>query len=68
MTQNAGVNTHNLKFCDLRCESADFAKTDAMDGSCRTFQSLWCKQLKKHVTKNAPCEVVFGKRRPTTGF
>jgi hypothetical protein len=39
-----------------------------MDGSCRTFQSLWCIQLKKHVTKNAPCEVEFGKRRPTTGF
>jgi hypothetical protein len=68
MTTNAGVTTHKLKFCDLRCESADFAKTDAMDGGCRTFQSLWCKQLKKHVTKNAPCEVEFGKRRPTTGF
>jgi hypothetical protein len=40
----------------------------ALDGSCRTFQSLWCKKLKKHVTKNAPCEVAFGKRRPTTGF
>jgi hypothetical protein len=41
---------------------------DALDGSCRTFQSLWCNKLKKHVTKNAPCEVAFGKRRPTTGF
>ena len=68
MAQNAGVTTHNLKFCDLRCKSADFAKTEALDGSCHTVQSLWCKQLKKHVTKNAPCEVVFGKRRPTTGF
>ncbi len=68
MARNAGVTTHKLKFCDLRCKSADFAKTEALDGSCHTFQSLWCKQLKKHVTKNAPCEVVFGKRRPTTGF
>ena len=41
---------------------------DALDGSCRTFQSLWCKKLKKHVTKNSPCEDRFGKRRPTTGF
>ncbi len=68
MARNAGVTTHKLKFCDLRCDCADFAKTDALDGSCRTFQSLWCKQLKKHVAKNAPCEAVFGKRRPTTGF
>jgi hypothetical protein len=52
----------------LRCEYADFAKQDALDGSCRTFQSLWCEKLKKHVTKNAPCEELFGKRRPTTGL
>jgi hypothetical protein len=39
-----------------------------MDGSCRTFLSLWCDKLQKHVTKNAPCEDLFGKRRPTTGF
>jgi hypothetical protein len=68
MARNAGVTTSRLKFCDLRCEVADFARTDALDGSCRTFQSLWCKKLKKHVTKNAPCEVLFGSRRPTTGF
>lgn len=68
MSENAGITTHKIKWCDLRCESADFAKMDALDGSCRTFQSLWCKKLKQHVTKNAPCEVVFGKRRPTTGF
>ena len=65
---NAGVTTHKIKWCDLRCEDADVAKLDALDGSCRTFQSLWCKNLKKHVTKNAPCEALFGKRRPTTGF
>jgi len=68
MVGNAGVTTHKIKFCDLQCKQADFAKVDALDGSCRTFQSLWCKKLRKHVTKNAPCEVVFGKRRPTAGF
>jgi hypothetical protein len=41
---------------------------DALDGSCRTFQSLWCNKLKTHVTKNSPCENLFGRRRPTTGF
>ena len=66
MTNNAGVTTSRVKFCDLQCEFADFAKTAALDGSCRTFQSLWCKQLKKHVTKNAPCAALFGRRRPTT--
>jgi coproporphyrinogen III oxidase-like Fe-S oxidoreductase len=68
MKKNSGITTHNIKWCDLRCEYADFAKVDALDGSCRTFLSLWCNKLKKHVTKNAPCEVLFGKRRPTTGF
>jgi hypothetical protein len=24
--------------------------------------------LEKHVTKNAPCEALFGQRRPTTKF
>jgi hypothetical protein len=65
---NAGVETHRIKWCDLRCLEAEFAKKDALDGSCHTFQSLWCAQLKKHVTKNAPCEIRFGKRRPTTGL
>jgi hypothetical protein len=68
MTKNAGVTTSKISFCDLQCGHADFARMDALDGSCRTFQSLWCKKLEKHVTKNAPCEVSFGKRRPTTGF
>lgn len=65
---NAGIGTHRIKWCDLRCEHAQSAKTEALDGSCRTFQSLWCAKLKSHVTKNSPCQVLFGKRRPTTGF
>ena len=54
----------------MRCEYAEFAKDDAIDGSnsCRTFMALWCKKLEKYVTKNAPCEVLFGARRPKTGF
>jgi hypothetical protein len=68
MAKNAGVTNSKIAFCDLMCEFSDFAKIDALDGSCRTFQSLWCKKLRKHVTKNAPCEVKFGKRRPTKGF
>ncbi len=68
MTDNAGVTRSCISWCDMRCEYAEFAKVDALDGSCRTFQSLWCRKLKTHVTKNAPCSVRFGKRRPTTGF
>jgi hypothetical protein len=68
MAENAGVTTSNITFCDLMCKNADFARLDGLDGSCRTFQSLWCGKLKKHVTKNAPCEVQYGKRRPTMGI
>jgi hypothetical protein len=66
--ENAGVTTSRIPFCDLRCAHAEFAKEAAMDGSCRTFASLWCARLGRHVTKNAPCEARFGRRRPTTGF
>ena len=65
---NAGVTTSRAVFCDLRCPAADFARTTALDGSCRTFVSVWCAKLARHVTKNAPCEARYGRRRPTTGF
>jgi hypothetical protein len=70
LDENAGVTSSKIKFCDMRCEHAEFAKDEAIDGSgsCRTFMALWCSQLQKHVTKNAPCEVIFGARRPKTGF
>jgi hypothetical protein len=68
MKDNAGIKTSKIKWCDLRCEYAKFSKTEALDGSCRTFMSLWCDRLKKHVTKNAPCEYAFGKRRPKASW
>jgi len=70
MPENAGVNSSDIKFCDMRCEHAEFPKEDAIDGSgtCRTFAALYCKKLKKYVSKNAPCAVEFGQRRPTTSF
>ncbi|MBW2639892.1 MAG: hypothetical protein JRE10_06930 [Deltaproteobacteria bacterium] len=49
MKKNAGITTHNIKWCDLRCEYADFAKVDALDGSCRTFLSLWCNKNLKNM-------------------
>jgi hypothetical protein len=67
-SSNAGVSTSRIRFCDLRCGHAQFAKALALDGSCRTFMSVWCGKLGRHVTKNAPCEARFGRRRPTTGF
>ena len=68
MPPRAPETSERIRFCDLLCDDAEFARTDALDGSCRTFQSLWCKRLQRHVTKNAPCEALFGRRRPTTGF
>ena len=64
--ENAGVLTSKIKFCDLNCEYADFPDETAVDGSksCRTFVALYCKKLKRLVTKNAPCAVVHGIRRP----
>ncbi len=70
MDENAGVNTSKITFCDLRCEHASFPENDDIDGSgtCRTFLALWCGALNKYVTKNAPCEVLFGARRPKSTF
>ncbi len=64
--KNAGVTTANIKFCDLRCEHAAFPQEEHLDGanSCRTFAALYCKELKQIVSKNAPCALQFGQRRP----
>ncbi|HPG40065.1 MAG TPA: hypothetical protein PLP19_09875 [bacterium] len=69
-SKNAGVTTSRIKFCDLKCEFADFPKQEHLDGSnsCRTFAALWCSQLQKLVTKNAPCAVEFGQRRPKSNL
>ena len=68
--KNAGVSTSKIKFCDLRCEHATFPDKEHIDGSnsCRTFAALWCKQLNAVVTKNAPCAVIFGQRRPKSNL
>jgi hypothetical protein len=70
MKNNAGIKNSRIKFCDLKCEHARFPEERAIDGakSCRTFIALWCKKLEKYVTKNAPCEVLFGARRPKSKF
>jgi hypothetical protein len=65
---NAGVSSSRVRFCDLRCEHAGQPRMEGLDGSCRTFASIWCAKLQKHVVKNAPCEHAFGARRPTTGL
>ncbi len=64
--ENAGVTSSNILFCDMRCEHAQFPKDTDVDGSgsCRTFSAIWCTLLEEYVTKNAPCPVRFGKRRP----
>jgi hypothetical protein len=53
-----------MDFCDLRCQYAEFPKTDAIDGSgsCRTFVGLYCTLKKTLVMKNKICDLkVFRK-------
>jgi len=47
-----------IDFCDLRCQYAEFPKTDAIDGSgsCRTFVGLFCGLKKSLVMKNKICD------------
>ncbi len=68
--KNAGVSTSRIKFCDLRCEHASFPGEEHLDGakSCRTFAALWCRALQQVVSKNAPCAVQFGQRRPKSNL
>ncbi|HNR67580.1 MAG TPA: hypothetical protein PKN04_07540 [bacterium] len=67
---NAGVTTSRIKFCDLRCEHASFPREEHLDGanSCRTFAALYCSLLGEVVSKNSPCAVLFGKRRPKSAL
>ncbi|GAB4369987.1 MAG: hypothetical protein Kow0042_11980 [Calditrichia bacterium] len=68
--ENAGVTSSRIKFCDMRCEHARFPQDNSVDGSrsCRTYLAIWCNQLEEYVTKNAPCAVLFGKRRPKSSW
>jgi hypothetical protein len=69
--ETPGITRHEaFTWCDLTCEHADFPDAYAVDGSgtCRTFLALYCKKLGRLVTKNAPCAVRHGERRPTTGW
>lgn len=64
---NAGCGSYTaFRWCDMRCEHASFPDEEAVDGSgtCRTFQAIFCKKLKRYVAKNAPCSARHGARRP----
>ncbi|MBN2030972.1 hypothetical protein JW824_12100 [bacterium] len=67
---NAGVTSSGIRFCDFSCKYASFPKEEGIDGSgsCRTFSAVWCEKLQEYVTKNAPCPVQFGKRRPKSNW
>ncbi len=69
-SENAGVSSSRIKFCDMRCEHARFPSDDDIDGSrsCQTYLAIWCDQLKTYTTKNAPCAVLFGRRRPKSSW
>lgn len=62
---NAGVGHAEVKWCTLSCEHADWPR-DHVDGakSCRTFNAVWCRALEQHVTRNTPCALEHGARRP----
>lgn len=64
-SENAGVERSDVKFCTMECEYARWPKKN-VDGarSCRTFNAIWCEALGQHTTRNAPCTVEFGARRP----
>ncbi|MFO7891740.1 MAG: hypothetical protein R6V04_15535 [bacterium] len=68
--KNAGVESSNITFCTPRCEHAHFPEDIDIDGSksCHTFSALWCDILEEYVTRNAPCPVKFGKRRPKSNW
>ncbi len=64
-SDNAGVENAEKKWCTMECEHATWPRKNVDgSGSCRTFSALWCEVLKQHVTKNTPCAVEHGQRRP----
>jgi hypothetical protein len=62
---NAGVGHADLKWCTMACEHAEWPRA-SVDGSnsCRTFSAIWCTALQQHTTRNAPCALEHGARRP----
>jgi hypothetical protein len=64
-SDNAGVGKGLVKWCTMDCPHANWPK-DNVDGakSCRTFNALYCNALSQHVTRNTPCALEHGARRP----
>ncbi|MBS1261077.1 MAG: hypothetical protein MAG453_00398 [Calditrichaeota bacterium] len=62
---NAGVQRADIKWCTMACEHAAWPREN-VDGanSCRTFNAIWCRELGEHVTRNTPCALEHGARRP----
>lgn len=65
VAENAGVGRGEVKWCTMACEHAQWPK-DNVDGakSCRTFNAIFCAALDQHVTRNTPCALEHGARRP----
>ena len=56
------------EFCGFQCPHSAFPPPETA-GLCRTMAAVYCKKLKKLVSKNGPCvwkkESTGKKRRPT---
>lgn len=70
MEENAGISTSKIRWCDPRCEYSQFPEKGDIDGSrsCQTYLALYCSKLNTYVTRNAPCQVLYGARRPKSRF
>jgi len=42
------------EYCTFQCPHSDFPPADSA-GLCRTMAAVYCKKLKKLVSKNGPC-------------
>ena len=48
------------KFCSFDCKHAKAETATSAAGSCMTFNAVYCKKLKRRISKGMPCPVDIG--------
>lgn len=52
------MDIREIRFCSFDCKEAKAETATSAAGSCMTFNAVYCKKLKRRISKGMPCPVV----------
>ena len=57
------IESEELKFCSFDCEHGAARAATSASGSCMTFNAVYCKKLRRAVSKGILCPVKPKKKK-----